>query len=141
MEQSENSIKTRRRQEESLHQQALVGWARSNGAPLLYAIPNGGNRDAREGERLKLEGVMPGIPDLHLPMARGGFHSLYIEMKKAKGGTTSPEQLAVHALLRAEGHRVEVCAGYEAARSVLAQYLAAGCSPAECKNHLRPSDT
>ena len=33
----------------------------------LHAIPNGGNRSAVTGARLKAEGVKRGIPDLFLP--------------------------------------------------------------------------
>ena len=48
---------------------------------LLHHIPNGGNRNAREGAKLQRMGVLAGAPDLHLPAARGRYHSLYIEMK------------------------------------------------------------
>jgi len=48
---------------------------------LLHHIPNGGLRDKREGARLKASGVIAGVCDLFLPMARRGAHGLYIEMK------------------------------------------------------------
>ena len=51
----------------------------------LFAIPNGGHRDVRTGVKLKREGVRPGIPDLFLPVARGSFHGLFIEVKTVKG--------------------------------------------------------
>lgn len=35
---------------------------------LLFAIPNGGKRNAREAARLKAEGVTPGVPDLFLQL-------------------------------------------------------------------------
>ena len=46
---------------------------------MLYAIPNGGARNAITGALLKAEGVKPGVPDLCLPVARGKYHGLYIE--------------------------------------------------------------
>ena len=41
---------------------------------LLYHIPNGGKRDAQTAISLKRQGVKAGVPDLHLPVARGGYH-------------------------------------------------------------------
>ena len=37
---------------------------------LLFAVPNGGRRDAVTGARLKAEGVKAGVPDVWLPVAR-----------------------------------------------------------------------
>lgn len=78
---------------------------------LLYAIPNGGARHKAVAGKMRAEGVKKGVPDLHLPVARQGFHSLYIEMKREKGGVLSPEQRWWAAALQAEGHRVECCRG------------------------------
>ena len=55
---------------------------------LLHHIPNGGNRDVVEARHLKQQGVKKGVPDLHLPVARGSYHSLYIEMKAETGRTS-----------------------------------------------------
>lgn len=75
-----------RRSSEDVEQQAVIQWARMSSGrypelALLHHIPNGGNRNAREGAKLKRMGVLAGVPDLHLPVARGRYHSLYIEMK------------------------------------------------------------
>jgi len=88
----------------------------------LFAIPNGGARSKATAGKLKAEGVRPGVPDLMLPVARGGYHGLYIEMK-AVGGRTSDEQKAWIAGLRENGYRVEVCVGADAAWRVLCEYL------------------
>lgn len=45
---------------------------------LMHAIPNGGKRDIRVALKLKEEGVKPGVPDIFLPLSRGGKHGLYI---------------------------------------------------------------
>ena len=39
---------------------------------LLYAVPNGGYRNAREAARFKAEGVRSGVPDLCLAVSNGG---------------------------------------------------------------------
>lgn len=75
---------------------------------LIFHIPNEGKRTERNGARLKKEGLKKGIPDLFLPVARGKFHGLFIEMKKA-GGKTSIEQKHWIAKLRKQGYLVEVC--------------------------------
>jgi hypothetical protein len=89
---------------------------------LLFAIPNGGERHIAVAARLKAEGVKAGVPDLFLPVARGGCHGLWIEMKVGRNRLTA-NQLAWVERLRGQGYRVEVCYGYEAALAVLLEYL------------------
>lgn len=89
---------------------------------LLYAIPNGGLRNIRVAIKLAREGVKRGVPDLHLPVARGGYHSLYIEMKRI-GGKLSPNQIEIIEKLREQGHMVCVCYGAEQAIEQLERYL------------------
>lgn len=48
----------------------------------LHAIPNGGTRSLATGARMKAEGTKAGVLDIFLPLARSGYHGLYIEMKK-----------------------------------------------------------
>ena len=74
---------------------------------LLYAIPNGGARNNITGALLKAEGVKPGVPDLCLPIARGGYHGLYIEMKRATGKPTKA-QLDWLAALKAQGYATAI---------------------------------
>lgn len=97
------------------------GWPDS-GALRLYAVPNGGLRTVQEGVRLKMEGVQKGVPDLVLPIARGGFHGLYLELKAA-GGRTSREQDGWLAFLDDQGYRVAVAWTVERAFDILVEYL------------------
>ena len=85
---------------ESVEQQCLFRWAafQSGRFPelaLLYHVPNGGSRKKAEAGRFRAEGVKAGVPDLCLPVARGGFHGLYIEPKRQKGSKTSDDQKSV----------------------------------------------
>lgn len=89
---------------------------------LLYAIPNGGNRHPATGAKMKREGVKRGIPDLHLPVARNGHHSLYLETK-APGGTLSQWQRQVKAQLETEGNRVQVCHSIDGLIAAVLTYL------------------
>lgn len=79
-----------RRNSEDTEQETVIQWARySSGRwpelKLLYHTPNGGSRNKKEAAKLKRMGVLAGVADLHLPVARSGFHSLYIEMKYDDG--------------------------------------------------------
>lgn len=113
---------------EEEEQIALICWAGIAVATipelaLLYAIPNGGHRNKATAGRLKACGVKAGVPDLHLPVARGIYHSLYIELKRRKGGSVSPEQRRWIRSLAGQGHCACVCAGWDAARDAILNYL------------------
>lgn len=115
---------------EAQHQSTLMAWSQQPSIrqkypdiKLLYHIPNGGSRDKIEAVNLKRQGVKAGVPDLHLPVPRGGHHGLYIEMKRAYGGKLSPEQKAWLKELSGQGYKAAVCYGWEEAREVLECYL------------------
>lgn len=90
---------------------------------LMHAIPNGGKRDIRVALKLKEEGVKPGVPDIFLPLPRGGKHGLYIELKRRKYGRVSPDQLKWLEALMRQGYACAVCHGWEMARDVITEYL------------------
>ena len=92
---------------------------------LMHHIPNGGSRNPVEARNLRMQGVKAGVPDIFLPCARKGYHGLYIELKRQRGGRVSPEQRQMIADLREQGYKVEVCAGFDAAREVIEEYLEA----------------
>lgn len=109
-------------------QAALVRWAEFQRPKwpelaLLHAIPNGGHRHRVTAARLQAEGVRAGVPDLCLPVPRGGWHGLYIELKTRRGRPSREQRRWLDAL-RAQGYRAEVCRGWEAARAVIEDYLA-----------------
>jgi len=70
--------------------------------------------------------VKAGVPDLCLPVARGGFHGLYIELKRQKGSKTSDDQKAWLSNLEKQGYFVALCKGWEAAAKVITEYLTMG---------------
>lgn len=113
---------------ESVEQQCLMRWAQwaSGQHPelkLLYHTPNEGKRSRATGGKLRAEGLKSGVPDICLPVARGRYHSLYIELKRVKGGRTSHEQEQWIAALQAAGHRAVVCKGWQAAQAEIEWYL------------------
>ena len=92
----------------------------------LHAVPNGGARNIVVARKLKAEGVQRGVPDLCLPVPRGPYHGLYIELKRAGGGYPTPEQREWLAHLDDAGYRATWCRGWEQARNVIVDYLEAG---------------
>ena len=113
---------------EGQEQAALMSWAQMQSwrwpeLALLFHIPNGGGRSKAEAGRFKAEGVKAGVPDLFLPVPHGGYHGLFIELKRQAGGRVSTEQKEWIEKLREQGYRVEVCKGWEAAAEVIKEYL------------------
>ena len=113
---------------ESVEQQCLFRWAQYQSGrypelALLYHVPNGGSRRKAEAGRFRAEGVKAGVPDLCLPVPRGGYHGLYIEMKRLKGSKTSEDQKAWLSRLKEQGYCVALCKGWEAAAKVIMDYL------------------
>jgi hypothetical protein len=116
---------------ESAEQIALFQWAafQERALPeiaLLYHIPNGGKRYAATAKRLKAEGVKAGVPDLCLPAPRGGFHGLYIELKRTRGNSPTDHQTEWIASLTGQGYKAVVCYGWEQAASAITAYLKLG---------------
>lgn len=116
---------------ETVEQQWLFQWARMCQAKhpelgLMYHIPNEGKRSRAGGNRAKAEGLKSGVPDICLPVARGGFHGLYIEMKRREGGKVTAHQQEWIEQLRAQGYRAEVCRGFDEASDMIMAYLRSG---------------
>ena len=80
---------------------------------LIYAIPNGGFRTKTTAGLMRAEGVVSGVCDLHIPIARHGYHTMYIEMKNGKAGCLTDNQREIIAKLKEYGHYVVVCHTFE----------------------------
>ena len=89
---------------------------------LLFAIPNGGARHIAVARKLKAEGVKSGVPDLFLPVARLGYHGLFIELKAGKN-KLSENQIAWLEALEDEGYLAQACWGFDEAVDMILWYL------------------
>lgn len=89
---------------------------------LLHAVPNGDFRGWGVGVKLKAEGVIPGVPDLCMPVARGGFHGFYMELKR-KGGHVRPDQWEFMEALHEQGYFVRVTNHLGTALEIIQNYL------------------
>lgn len=120
----------RKIQHEAAEQEIVFKWAKLQEGVYpclrwLHAIPNGGSRNKIEAANLKKQGVKSGVLDIHLPVARGMYHSLYIEMKSEKGKVSENQDIWIMGL-REEGNKVEVCYSAESAINAIKQYLIGG---------------
>ena len=108
---------------EHVEQREFVSWFRKTYPAIrIIAIPNGSQRSRTTGARLKAEGVVAGVPDLLVPA-----WSLWIEMKRADGGTVSTQQKDWHRYLESIDHTVLVCAGFSQAREKVEELVKRGC--------------
>ena len=92
---------------------------------MMFHIPNGGSRNKLEAANLKKQGVRAGVPDICLPVARGGYHGLFIELKFGKNKTTAKQDEWL-AKLNEKGYAVAVCYGCKKAQDKILKYLNLG---------------
>lgn len=88
----------------------------------LFAVPNGGYRTPATAAKIKAEGALPGVSDLILLIARGGYHGLLIEMKTDKG-RQSEAQREWQRLIEADGYKYVVVRSIEEFMKVVNDYL------------------
>lgn len=121
---------TRTEPYESEEQVTLFEWAevmsgRHPCLKLIYHVPNGGQRSVAVAGKLKAEGVKAGVPDICLPVARGIYHGLYIELKAGRNKATAEQEWWLSALSE-EGYKAILCRGWEMAAEAILAYLEEG---------------
>lgn len=105
-------------------QSAFFAWAAKQRIPeidLMHATPNGGHRHIATANKLKAEGVKPGVPDVSWPVARGGFIGLAIEFKDGDGNPSKQQRERIAALQKA-GWCVTLCWDWESAARFVVGY-------------------
>ena len=104
----------------------VIRWCDAHPDPRvsrIYSHLNGLRASIGAVIKAKASGGRKGIPDLFLPIPCGGFHGLYIEMKRTKGGSLTPEQKDWIKFLGDSGYKAAVCKGHESAIEVIKKYL------------------
>jgi hypothetical protein len=147
-----------RNNDEHGHQAALFCWAAQNKAheprlELMFAIPNGGQRNKATAANLVAEGVKNGVPDIFLPvpslrwgldqyvkqerhLSRNWFTGMFIEMKRPSErlkrsaieskwdtGGVKPNQAKWLTLLELQGYHCVVCYHWLEAANAVKLYL------------------
>lgn len=105
-------------------QVACVNWFRYQyPKSLIYAVPNGGQRNAVVAAKLKAEGVLSGVPDLFVAEPKGNYHGLYVEMKNGTAGKVSESQKEVMYKLTEKGYACVVCRSFDEFEAAVTDYM------------------
>lgn len=112
---------------EADEQTQLNEWCEKQGI-LFTHIPNEAKRSKRVGAELVKQGMKKGFPDNFIPIARNGYHGLFIELKRRDKSKSrvSDEQRDWIEKLNAEGYCAEICYGADAAITVIENYIHGG---------------
>lgn len=110
------------RPSEDGEQETVVEFCRLSGIKIVH-IPNEGKRSAAQGAKMKRMGLSKGFPDLFIPIARKGFHGLFIELKRDRYSHPTAEQTQWICYLNNEGYFATVCYGAPAAIAEIRKYL------------------
>ena len=125
---------------ESAITQQMVSWFRFQFprlANVLIHVPNEGKRKMKTAyrngrlvkycpsmDRLKAEGLVPGVADLLLLTPRHGYGALCIEVKtERKGSKQRPSQVAWEEAATAAGNKYVVVRTFEEFQKVISEYL------------------
>jgi hypothetical protein len=122
------SPSTSRIASEDQEQIALFKWAELQAGKYpdlkkMSHVANGKKRSKITAAILKGMGVKRGVADVFLPVPRGLYHGLFLELKRVKGGELSDEQKAFGDQVMGDGYRYTVCEGWEQAADRILQYL------------------
>ena len=89
----------------------------------LFAVPNGGRRDATTAAKLKAEGVVPGVADLILLKSNRQFGALLIEMKTEKGRQRESQKKWQEIITSDGEYKYVVCHSFDEFKKEIEEYL------------------
>ena len=112
--------------EEHRIQCACVRWFRLQYPQLngrLFAVPNGGRRDAITAAKLKAEGVIAGVSDLILLKSNHDYGALLIEMKTLKGRQRDSQKQWQNLVCADREYKYVVCHSFDDFKREVDDYL------------------
>ncbi|HED33725.1 MAG TPA: hypothetical protein ENJ08_05830 [Gammaproteobacteria bacterium] len=129
------SGRVKNNQIEAKEQTALFQWREYNlynypGIDLMFATLNGAylqgtpQQRARQWLKLLKQGARKGVLDIFLPVAKGAYHGLWLEMKAPKPHRSSvtTEQKEWQQRMRNEGYMARIVYGCEEAIAAIDAY-------------------
>lgn len=124
----QNAGKTRKRPKDEEHriQCACVRWFSLQYPSLhgrLFAVPNGGRRDAITAAKLKAEGVVAGVADLILLKRNRDYGALLIEMKTLKGRQRDSQKAWQNIVCADSEYKYVVCRSFDDFQREVNDYL------------------
>jgi hypothetical protein len=109
-------------QESNLQQQSVKWFRYAYPKFIIFAIPNGSQRNVITASILKAEGVLSGVSDLFLMEPRKGFHGLFIEMKIKPNKTTKEQDWFLQAAHQ-RGYKCAICYSFDEFKNEIENYL------------------
>lgn len=108
---------------EELEQAAVVRYISYVYPQVKYCASAGGVRTSiKQALKMKRTGYVKGFPDIQICKAVGGYHGLFIEMKRING-TLDKSQKEWLDSLNKEGYLARCCKGFDSAKLLIDQYL------------------
>lgn len=112
---------------ESDMQKLLVDWTmlvrqKYPELALIFHIPNERKCSIPEAMHLQRMGVKAGVPDLFLPVARNGFHGLWMELKTERGKVSDAQRWWLDHLAE-QGYKAVVIRSVNEGINELEEYL------------------
>lgn len=113
-------------------QKALVKWLTFH--PMLKKyfckIDNEGKRTDVQGCNAKKLGLRPGVSDLFIYYPIGGYHGLWLEVKRAMkyppSARKTPTWIAqelFHEQVKSVGYEAKICYGWEDGKDIIERYI------------------
>ena len=88
----------------------------------IYSIANGGHRHKLTAVKMSREGVKRGVWDIHVPIPKGIYSGMWIEMKFGRNKLTD-DQKAFGRAMTIYGHKTAVCYSWTEAANEIFGYL------------------
>lgn len=89
---------------------------------VIHHVPNEGKTTLAGGARKKRKGCRAGILDINVPIPKGDYCGLWIELKTIKG-KVSVEQKKIIEILHRLGHCIRIAYSGEEAINILKWYM------------------
>jgi len=104
-------------------QTQCMGWLRIQYRKInAFHVPNGGNRNAREGRKFKNMGVVAGVSDVIILEARQGYHGLIVELKNKKGRLRDTQKDFLRKC-ELSGYKTAVVYSFDGFRELITNYF------------------
>ncbi len=104
---------------------AFMTWIRLNPTirEVLIHIANEYDGGAARGQIRKTMGVMKGVSDFFLPIPKGLYHGMWIELKRKKNGRCTDEQKRWIEQMKLLGYAAYFCFGDDEAINTVKKYM------------------
>ncbi len=89
---------------------------------LLSSSLNGVKLTLGQAKKMKASGMKKGYPDLFLPVPRGKYHGLFIELKVGTNKPTKEQRIWLKTLNN-QGYKAVCCVGVAATMGTILNYI------------------